>query len=115
MKNYWRHGNRFGARDRRRYFFGGTTGNTSAVRRLPQAVTKLITGGLNLNFKLQHRIDTDTDSSIKLVIVTTKEKRKMVRLSYKVLNMREIFSLFASKVEPNRKSSTFCFSEYLNH
>lgn len=48
----------------------------------PQKVTKLITGGLNLNFKLQHRIDTDKDSSFKLVIVTTKGKRRMVRLSF---------------------------------
>ena len=57
-------------------------------------INKLITGGLNLNFKLQHRIDTDTDSSLKLVIVTTKEKKKMIRLFNKVLNMRENLNIF---------------------
>ena len=43
VKKYWRHGNRFAARDRRRYFSEAreaTTGNASAVRRLRLAVRK---------------------------------------------------------------------------
>ena len=42
-------------------------------------------GGLHINLKLLHRINTDTDTSFKLVLITRKTKRITVRLSYKVL------------------------------